>query len=105
MGTIIGNHRVHFIYDNEQLSINHNNTTIDKTRKITTCVITENNESQTEISRDTVKLHHKDQDQNIMARHYAFNKAVNNITDRQLRGELIRNYYDSPIKKPKKREN
>ncbi|AGO48905.1 hypothetical protein N356_gp015 [Cellulophaga phage phi14:2] len=100
MGTIIGNHKLHFVYENEPLVLNHNQT-IEKLQKTTTCVVTENNEENTEVARGTVKLYHKDIDQNVTARHNAFNKAIDSIESRELKGQIIAGYYNSPIKKPK----
>lgn len=81
--SLLGGHRVYFGYDKETIQVMQNNQELQVTRPITTCTIEDANKNV--IAQHSVKLHHKDVPNRLIAREVAFTNAVNTIKDRNVR--------------------
>lgn len=81
--SLLGGHRVYFGYKKETIQVQQNNQELQVTRPVTSCTIEDLDKNV--IAKHTVKLHHKDVPNRLIAREVAFKNAVNTIKDRALR--------------------
>lgn len=97
---ILGKHRVNFQYFDEKIKVKSNNEDITVIRPVTRCMI-ENLDKEV-IAKSTVKLHHNDVDNKILAREFAFRAAVSQIPDKEVR-RAIRTAYRIKLRNPQGR--
>tara|TARA_R110000772_G_scaffold54130_1_gene123562 strand:- start:73265 stop:73582 length:318 start_codon:yes stop_codon:yes gene_type:complete len=74
----LGNHRVIFIYKDENILVKRNNGNFRVTRPTTSCII-KPLEGEEILAKATVSLHHQDNPDKCAGREFAFRSAVQQI--------------------------
>ena len=94
MGKIIAQKNVIFNYFTENIEIKKNKEVVKKQQPKIRCIIkaTEPVDDPEIIADEVVSLYHKDNNDKLKGREYAFRKAVHTIKDKTLRSELRREF-------------
>lgn len=93
----LGNHNVWWGYGKETFSVRKNKGEIEVTRPTVTCTIEklEEDGSKVEVATHKVRLHHKDVNNKLVGREFAFRGAVKNIVDRVTRHNIRKDFHET----------
>lgn len=101
--TVLGGHLIQFGRSTEEKQIRRGSETVNITRKVTTCTVTDPNDNI--VGSTTVALHFKDADSRRESRQFAFKKVMRSMTDypKETKAEIWDDYI-SIVKNPKVKE-
>jgi hypothetical protein len=102
MGKIIAQKNVIFNYFKEPIEVKQNKVVLQKEQPKIRCIIkaTEPEDNPEILADAVVALYHKDVNDRLKGREFAFRKAVHTIKDKNLRSELRKAFIDNFKRSP-----